>query len=225
MAIQRAQALDPELIAYLAAHVAPGPDAVQQRLIDATEQRTGHDAKMQIGADQAVWFEILTRAMGVRSALEIGTFTGYSALAIARGLGPEGTLLCCDVSETWTEIAREHWELAGLADRIELRIGPALDTLAGLDPEQIFDLVFIDADKPNYLSYLEAVLPHLTPHGVVLVDNTLWSRRVLEHPESGRETDSDTIALRAFNDAVTADDRLRSVIVPIGDGVTMIQLR
>lgn len=225
MAIQRAQALDPELIAYLAAHAAPEPDAVQQRLMTATEQLTGHDAKMQIGVDQGIWFEMLTRSMRVRSALEIGTFTGYSALAIARGLGPEGTLLCCDVSETWTDIAREHWELAGLADRIELRIGPALDTLAGLDPEQMFDLVFIDADKPNYIGYLEAVLPHLTSHGVVLVDNTLWSRRVLEQPGTGREIDTDTTALRAFNDAVTADDRLRSVIVPIGDGVTMIQLR
>jgi caffeoyl-CoA O-methyltransferase len=225
MAIQRAQALDPELLAYLSAHAAPEPDEVQQRLIAATEERTGYDAKMQIGVDQGIWFEILTRAMRVRSALEIGTFTGYSALAIARGLGTEGELLCCDVSETWTDIAREHWELAGVADRIELQIGPALETLAGLEPQRRFDLVFIDADKPNYINYLEAVLPHLSAHGVVLVDNTLWSRRVLDPIDHSSDPDHDTVALRAFNDAVTADQRLRSVILPIGDGVTMIQLR
>lgn len=221
MAIDRAQALDAELLAYLAAHAAPGPDAVQQQLTAATEARTGSDAKMQIGADQAVWFEMLTRALRVERALEIGTFTGYSALAIARGLGPEGRLICCDVSAEWTAIAREHWELAGVSERIELRIAPALDTLTALDASERFDLVFIDADKPNYIHYLEAVIPHLHAHSVVLVDNTLWSRRVLDVSD----LDRDTVALRAFNDAVTADARLRSVILPIGDGVTMIQLR
>jgi caffeoyl-CoA O-methyltransferase len=221
MAISRAQALDDQLIAYLGAHAAPGPDAVQQRVIEATEAQTGTAAKMQIGHDQAVMFEILTRALRVTNALEIGTFTGYSSLAIARGLGPGGHLLCCDLDAKWTDIAKEHWEKAGLSHQIELRLGPALETIAALPADQRFDLVFIDADKPNYLRYLHAVIPHLSPHGMVLVDNTLWSRRVMDD----NETDLETVALQQFNDAVTADNRLRSVILPIGDGVTMIQLR
>lgn len=221
MAPPRPHALDADLLAYLAGHTAPTPDEVQQRLIDATAERTGNAAVMQIGVDQGVWFEMLTRAMRVRRALEIGTFTGYSALAIARGLAPGGTLLCCDVNADWTALAREHWDLAGVGDRIELRIGPALDTLTSLPADDRFDLVFIDADKPNYGNYLAAVLPRLQPHGVVLVDNTLWSRRVMD---PGID-DTDTVAMRAFNDAVTADERLRSVIVPVGDGVTMIQWR
>lgn len=221
MAPPRPHALDADLLAYLAAHAAPTPDEVQQRLIDATAERTGNAAVMQIGVDQGVWFEMLTRAMRVHRALEIGTFTGYSALAIARGLAPGGTLLCCDVNADWTALAREHWDLAGVGDRIELRIGPALDTLASLADDDRFDLVFIDADKPNYGNYLAAVLPRLHPHGVVLVDNTLWSRRVMDPTID----DADTVAMRAFNDAVTADERLRSVIVPVGDGVTMIQWR
>ncbi len=221
MAPARPHALDTDLLAYLAAHAAPSPDSVQQGLIEATHERTGWAAIMQIGVDQGVWFEMLTRAMRVQRALEIGTFTGYSALAIARGLAPGGTLLCCDVNADWTALAREHWDLAGVGDRIELRIGPALDTLASLADDDRFDLVFIDADKPNYGNYLAAVLPRLQPHGVVLVDNTLWSRRVMD---PGID-DADTVAMRAFNDAVTADERLRSVIVPVGDGVTMIQWR
>lgn len=221
MARSRPQALDAELLEYLAAHAAPAPDDVQQHLIDVTRDRTGGAAVMQIGVDQGVWFHMLTTAVRARRALEIGTFTGYSALAIARGLAPGGTLLCCDVNADWTDIAREHWDLAGVGDRVELRLGPALDTLAGLDADDRFDLVFIDADKPNYGAYLEAVLPRLEPHGVVLVDNTLWSRRVLDPSID----DADTAAMRAFNDAVTADERLRSVILPVGDGVTMIQWR
>lgn len=221
MSLHRPQALDAELLTYLASHTAPAPDAVQQRLIDITRERTGRAAVMQIGVDQGVFFHLLTRAVRAHRALEIGTFTGYSALAIAQGLAPGGTLLCCDVNAEWTALGREHWDLAGVGDRIELRLGPALDTLAALDPDDRFDLVFIDADKPNYGNYLEAVLPRLTPHGVILVDNTLWSRRVLDTTID----DADTVAMRSFNDAVVADDRLRSVILPLGDGVTMIQWR
>lgn len=221
MAGDRPQALDPELLGYLAQHARPEPDEIQRRLIDATHERTGRASIMQIGNDQAIWFEMLTRAIGVTHALEIGTFTGYSALAIARGLAPGGRLICCDVSEEWTSIAREHWDLAGVGDRVELHIGPALETLASLDADLRFDLVFIDADKPNYPNYLAAVLERLTPTGIVLVDNTLWSRRVLD----ARVDDVDTVAMRSFNDSVSANERLASVILPIGDGVTMIQRR
>lgn len=175
---------------------------------------------MQIGGDQGTMFELLARATGARSAIEIGTFTGYSALSLARGMGPDGRLICCDVSEEWTAIAREHWRLAGVADRIDLRIGPALDTIAALPAALRFDIAFIDADKPNYGNYFEALLPRMRPAGLMLVDNTLWSGEVLDDSS----TDVMTVALREFNDRVVADQRVRCVILPIGDGVTMIQL-
>lgn len=176
---------------------------------------------MQIGGDQGTMFEMLVRATGVRSAIEIGTFTGYSALSIARGLPVDGRLICCDVSEEWTAIAREHWAMAGVSDRIDLLIGPALDTIAALPGDLRFDLAFIDADKANYANYFDALLPRITDTGLILVDNTLWSRQVLD-PTA---TESDTLALRAFNDKVAADDRVSCVILPIGDGVTMLQRR
>jgi caffeoyl-CoA O-methyltransferase len=214
----RSHVVDPQLAEYIAAH-STSPDSVQRMLMAATEEHTGGHARMQIGGDQGTLFELFTLAIGARTAIEIGTFTGYSALSIARGLGPEGRLICCDVSEEWTAIAREHWELAGVADRIDLRIAPALDTLAALPTDLRFDLAFIDADKPNYIHYYEALLPRMHPNGVILVDNTLWSLAVLDD----QSTDRDTVALRAFNQRIAADDRVRCVILPIGDGVTMIQ--
>jgi len=220
MPVSRSDVVDSELAAYIAAH-STAPDDVQRRLMTATEERTGGAARMQIGGDQGTLFEIITSAISARTAIEIGTFTGYSALSIARGLGAEGRLICCDVSEEWTDIAREHWQLAGVADRIDLRIGPALDTLAELPADQLFDLAFIDADKSNYIHYFEALLPRIRPNGIILVDNTLWSRQVLD-PDA---TERDTIALRAFNQAVAADPRVRCTIIPMGDGVTIIQPR
>lgn len=187
--------------------------------MSVTAERTGGAARMQIGGDQGTMFEMIVRAVGARSAIEVGTFTGYSALSIARGLGPEGRLICCDLSEEWTAIAREHWELAGVADRIDLRLGAALETIAALPADLVFDIAFIDADKHNYHAYFEALLPHMSPTGLILVDNTLWSRAVLDETA----TERDTVALRAFNRSVAADPRVRCVVLPIGDGVTMIQ--
>ncbi|MBI5090271.1 MAG: class I SAM-dependent methyltransferase [Actinobacteria bacterium] len=219
MPATRPDVVDPELARYIAAH-SSRPDAVQERLMTVTEQRTGGASTMQIGGDQGTMFEMLARSMQVHDAIEIGTFTGYSALSIARGMQPGGRLICCDVSEEWTAIAREHWQIAGVDDRIELRIGPALQTIAELPDEQLFDLVFIDADKPNYANYFEALVPRLRPTGLMLVDNTLWSGEVIDE----HATDAITVALQAFNDQVVADPRVRCVILPVGDGVTMIQL-
>jgi caffeoyl-CoA O-methyltransferase len=134
-------------------------------------------------------------------------------------MGPEGRLLCCDVSEEWTAIAREHWAKEGVADRIDLRLGPALDTLRALPREERFDLAFVDADKEGYLGYYEEILPRLRTGGVLLADNTLWGGRVLD-PEV---TDADTVAIRAFNDALVADDRVAVVVLTLGDGVTLAQ--
>jgi caffeoyl-CoA O-methyltransferase len=218
VARDRSRFVDPEIAGYAAGHSSP-PDEVQQALQAATQERTGPAARMQIGDDQAALMEMMARAMGARRAVEIGTFTGYSALALARGMGPEGRLLCCDVSEEWTAIAREHWERAGVADRIDLRIGPGLDTLRSLPAEEQFDLAFVDADKAGYSAYYEQLLPRLRPGGLILVDNTLWGGRVLD-PEA---EDEDTLAIRAFNEWVAADPRVQTVVLPIGDGVTVIQ--
>ena len=213
----RSRFIEPAVADYALEH-SSGPDAVQLELQHVTAERTGQAAGMQIGDDQAVLLEILARATGARRAVEVGTFTGYSALALARGLGPDGRLLCLDVSEEWTSIARAHWEKAGVADRIELRIGPALDTLRELPPV-VFDLAFIDADKTNYSAYYEELIGRIRPGGLLLVDNTLWGGAVLD-PNDDRD---DTLAIRALNDRIAADPRVRVVLLPIGDGLTIAQ--
>ena len=214
----RSHVVDQELADYISAH-STKPDDVQRKLMSTTEERTGSASRMQIGGDQGTFFEIFASSIGARNAIEIGTFTGYSALSIARGLGPTGRLICCDVSEEWTAIAREHWKLAGVAERIDLRIAPALDTIAALPTDTQFDLAFIDADKGNYANYFEALLPRMRKGAVILVDNTLWSRQVLDP----KAKESDTVALQAFNKMVADDARVRCVIVPMGDGVTLLQ--
>lgn len=214
----RSSFIDGNIATYALAHTSPS-DGVQRALQAVTAERTGSAAGMQIGHDQALFMETLARAMGALRAVEVGTFTGYSALALARGMGTEGRLLCCDLSEEWTAIARHHWEQAGVADRINLRIGPALDTLRSLPATEHLDLAFLDADKESYLDYYEEILLRLRPGGVVLADNTLWGGRVLDPAV----TDADTVAIRAFNDALAADDRVRVVLLTIGDGVTMAQ--
>ncbi len=214
----RSSFVDPDVAAYALAHASP-PDAVQRSLQAVTAERTGSAVGMQIGHDQAVFMENLARAMGVRQAVEVGVFTGYSSLALARGMGPEGRLLCCDVSEEWTAIAREHWEKAGVANRIDLVLAPALETLRALPEEERFDLAFIDADKESYLAYYEEILPRTRRGGLVLTDNTLWGGRVLEPADA----DADTVAIRAYNDALAADERVRVVVLTIGDGVTVAQ--
>jgi caffeoyl-CoA O-methyltransferase len=204
---------------YLVAH-APPLDDVQRDLIAETEA-LGGISLMQIAPEQGAFMTILTRLIGARHAIEVGTFTGYSSLSIARGLPDHGTLLCCDVSEEWTSIARKYWERTGLDDKIELRIAPALDTLRSLPAEERFDLAFIDADKESYPNYFEEVLARLRPNGVILVDNTLWMGAVTDPNAS----DDQTKAIRAFNDAVAADDRVESTILTVGDGLTLIRKR
>jgi caffeoyl-CoA O-methyltransferase len=214
----RSQFVDELAREYACDHTNP-PDALQQELQAVTRERTGNASGMQIGDDQAVFMEILARSMGARSGLEVGTFTGYSALALARGMGPEGHLLCCDVSEEWTSIAREYWEKAGVSDRIELKIGPALQTLRELPESEQFDIAFLDADKVTYPDYYEEIIPRLRGGGLLLVDNTLQGGRVLD-PES---RDDSTIAVRTLNERIASDDRVRTVMLPIGDGVTLAE--
>jgi len=213
--------LTPEVHRYLLAH-STAPDEVQQWLIDETRSKMTDFSGMQIAPEQGAFMTLLTRLLGVRSAVEIGTFTGYSALCIARGLADGGRLLCCDVSEEWTAIGREAWRRAGVDDRIDLRIAPALDTLRALGPEASIDLAFIDADKTSYAAYYEEILGRLRPNGVILVDNTLWSGSVVG---AEAQPDPDTDAIRAFNDLVAADPRVESTILTIGDGLTLARKR
>ena len=174
---------------------------------------------MQIAPEQGAFMTMLTRLLHVRTAVEVGTFTGYSALCIAEGLSVNGRLLCCDVSEEWTSIAREHWQRAGVADRIDLRIAPAIETLRALPREAHIDLAFIDADKPNYPNYFDEIVPRLSAAGVLLVDDVLWSGRVI----AADANDEQTTAIRAFNRKVVSDPRVECVMLPISDGLTMIR--
>ncbi len=215
-----ALALSDQLHAYVVEHGTP-PDDVLQRLAARTREEAGPWARMQIAPEQGALLTWLTRVLNARHALEIGTFTGYSAISIARGLPDDGRLICLDISEEWTSIGRAAWAEAGLADRIELRLGAAADSLANIDPEEHFDLVFIDADKTGYEQYLELVHERLRPGGVVLVDNVFRNGRVIDNDAD----DADTVAIRAFNRARTRDDRWDTVMLPIADGLTMLRKR
>ena len=215
---RRSQFIDAVIDDYSAAHsTLPGVDQLDLQRI--TQEKTGRAAGMQIGDDQAVLMEMLVRAMGATRAVEIGTFTGYSALAVARGLGPGGRLLCCDVSVEWTSIARAAWERAGVADRIELRVGPGLETLRSLPPGEQFDFAFIDADKTGYAQYYEEVLARLRPGGLILLDNMLQGGHVV----GDLADDQDVAAIRALNEVIAADPRVEVVLIPIGDGVSFVQ--
>jgi len=191
-------------------------DKVRRRLIDETAA-LGPVAGMQVAPEQSLLLTALTRMVGARRAVEVGTFTGLSSLSIAIGLPSDGRLVCCDVNEEWTAMARRAWAEAGVADRVELRIGPAADTLRALPPEPHVDLAFIDADKPGYIAYWEELVPRLRPGGVLLVDNVLWQGRVAD-PTA---TDDATMAVRAFNDHAVADRRVELVILPVSDGLTL----
>ncbi|HEX6076670.1 MAG TPA: O-methyltransferase [Micromonosporaceae bacterium] len=209
-----------ELRQYVLAHSTP-VDSVARDLIEETHAALPEKAVMQVSPDQAAFLTLMTKIVGARQAVEVGTFTGYSALAIARGLGDGGRLLCCDLSEEWTSVARRYWKRSGVADRIELRIAPAVETLRDLPREPYLDLAFIDADKVGYVSYWDELVPRMRPGGVILVDNVLWSGRVTE-TDSG---DATVQAIRAFNEHAAADTRMETVILPIADGITLSRRR
>ena len=210
--------LTPEVHEYLLAHSMPLDD-VQRRLIAESAARTGDQAIMQIAPEQGIFLTLLARLIGARRIIEVGTFTGYSALCLARGLPADGQLICCDISEEWTSIGRPYWAEAGAADMIDLRIGPAADTLRALPDDATFDMAFIDADKPGYPVYYEEILRRLRPGGVILADNVLWRGDIVD----ATHTDERTMALRAFNDLVASDERVEVVMLPIADGLSMIR--
>lgn len=200
---------------YLVAHSSP-PDELVRRL-RAETATLGGVSRMQISTDEGAFLTIVARLVGARRAVEVGTFTGYSAICIARGLAPGGHLLCCDVSVEWTDIARRYWAEAGLSDTIELRLGPAAETLRALPDQPAFDLAFIDADKAGYATYWAEIVPRIRAGGAIVVDNVLQGGRVADPAAN----DDQTAAVRLFNDLVVADDRVHAAMLPIRDGVTL----
>ncbi|MGI5118230.1 O-methyltransferase [Marinactinospora thermotolerans] len=212
--------LSPALHDYLVAHSSP-VDEVLRDLAAETERLFPASARLQIGPEQGTFMTLLARMCGARDAVEVGTFTGYSSICLARGLPEDGRLLACDVSEEWTAVARRYWERAGVADRVTLRIGPAIETLRSLPREPRFDLAFIDADKEGYVAYWEELVPRMRPGGVLLADNTFSHGRVIDPSV----TSSAVQGIRDFNARVHADDRVEQVLLPIGDGLTLARRR
>jgi len=208
-------ALDDALYGYLLAHRSPDDDVVRE--LREETAKLGDWAVMQISPDQATFLRLLVAATGARRAVEVGTFTGLSSLAVARGLPADGRLLCLDVSQEWTKVARGAWKKAGVDGKIELRIAPAADTLRGLPLEPQFDFAFIDADKKSYEVYWDEIVKRLRPGGLIAVDNVLWDGDVVR-PE---EQDEDVVAIRKFNEMVLADRRVESVMLAIADGLTI----
>lgn len=211
--------LPPAIHEYLVQHGTP-PDEVQRELIEET-RHLGPVSLMQIAPEQGALMTLLVRAIGARRAIEVGTFTGYSALCVARGLPPDGRLICCEVSEEWVAIGRRYWKKAGVDDRIDVRIGPALETLSTLPDEEGLDFGFIDADKPGYPDYYEGILRRTRPGGLILADNVLWFGRVAD-PQA---TDEQTAAIRRFNDLVARDGRVDRVMLGVSDGLTILRKR
>jgi len=213
--------LSQELHAYLVKVGVREPD-VLRRLRERTAALPEHG--MQIAPEQGAFMSLLVKVMGARTCLEVGTFTGYSSTAVALALPADGRLVCCDVSREWTDIARETWTEAGVADRVELRLGPALETLDQLLAEGDagrFDFAFIDADKPNYDGYVERALRLVRAGGLIAIDNVLWSGRVAD----SSVVDESTAAIRALNEKLAADERVEVAMVPIGDGLTLLRVR
>ncbi len=217
----RTLSLTPELYRYLL-EVSLRETPLQAELRRYTAAMP--EARMQIAPEQGQFMALLVELMGARRCLEVGVFTGYSALAVALALPPEGRLVACDVSEEWTAVARSYWERAGVAQRIDLRLAPAVQTLDGLlaaGEAGCFDFAFIDADKGGYVDYYERVLALLRPGGVVAVDNVLWNGSVADPADQA----PDTVAIRAFNRRLHDDERVSLSLVPIGDGLTLARKR
>ena len=213
--------LDDRLYDYLLAHSLREPEALAKL---RAETASHPKVNMQIAPEQGQFMQMLVRLLGVRRAIEVGVFTGYSSLAVALAMPAAGRLLACDVSEEFTAIARRHWQAAGVASRIELVLAPAkqtLDARLAAGESGTYDFAFIDADKTNYLAYYERLMNLVRPGGLIVVDNTLWGGEVAN--PANRE--QDTVALREFNDELLADPRIDLSLLPLGDGLTLARRR
>ncbi len=210
------ESITPELHTYIVDHSDP-VDPVLGDLAEETARLFPDRKGMQISPEQGAFTTLLTRIHGARDVVEIGTFTGYSSICFARGLPEDGTLLALDINEEWTSVARRYWERAGVAERITLRIGPALESLRELPTEPRFDIAFIDADKEGYVDYWQELVPRIRPGGLLLADNTLSHGRVVD-PDN---TSASVQGIRDFNSLLVSDERVNQVLLPIGDGLTL----
>ncbi len=211
--------MNEELYDYVLAHANPPTDEISERLAATTVERFGELASMNIGIDQGRFLAMLVAITGARTIVEVGTFTGMSALWMARALPDDGQLICFDITDRYLATAREAWAAAGVDDRIDVRIGPAGEGLATLPGDLRIDMAFVDADKTGYAGYLDQLLPRMSERGVIAVDNVLWSGGVVEASDESEAT----VALRAFNDMVASRAGVEAVMLPVGDGVTLIR--
>jgi caffeoyl-CoA O-methyltransferase len=221
--VSKFTALDDDLHAYMVDHGARQDEVL--RRVETETAALGDISVMQIAPDQGALLTLLTRTVGAREALELGTFTGYSAICIARGLEPGGRLIACELSEEFAEIASRNFELAGVADRVEVRIGPALETLRAMPEREVFDLAFIDADKPSYPEYYELALARMRPGGLILIDNVLADGDVVRDPETVSRPPESLEAIKRTNDLVTADERVDTAMVGVADGILLARKR
>ncbi|MEE4421891.1 MULTISPECIES: O-methyltransferase [Streptomyces] len=204
---------------YVLAHN-PQLNPAQREIVDLTHQKFPDAAGMQSAEEQGALLAFLVRLIGARHVVEVGTFTGFSALSMAQALPADGTLVACDISEEWTAYGREAWAAAGVADRIDLRIAPALETLRAMPAEPHIDLAYLDADKGGYIAYWEELVPRLRPGGLIVADNVLYKGEVVNPAATGS-----ALAIRAFNDHVQADARMEAVMLTVADGVTLARKR
>jgi caffeoyl-CoA O-methyltransferase len=213
-------ALDDPLYRYTLAQRSDAADPVLAALRSENET-FGEDAKCQVSEEQGALLTLLVAVIGTKSAIEVGTFTGYSSICIARGLPSDGRLICVDQNPKWADIARRYWERAGVQDRIELRLGAAIPVLRKLEADQVFDFAFIDAAKTEYDTYYELILPHVRQNGLILIDNMLWAGRLtgnLDKDPSGQ-------AIDALNRKLAQDPRVETVLLPIADGIQVCRKR
>ncbi len=213
--------LPPDLQAYLVEHGVREPD-ILKRLREETALLPQHN--MQIAPEQGAFMAMLVSLIGARRCIELGTFTGYSSLSVALALPADGRIVCCDLSEEWTSVARRYWSEAGVADRVDLRLGPALETLDELiagGASGTFDFAFIDASKREYPDYHERILRLLRQGGLALYDNVLWEGGVIDESM----TDADTVGVRRLNDRLVGDERVSISMLPVADGLTLVQKR
>jgi caffeoyl-CoA O-methyltransferase len=212
--------VDPVISDYLLTHCTP-PDELLRDLAAETRRAFPGPSGMQVSPDEGQLLTMLTRLVGARRAVEVGVFTGFSSVCIARGLAAGGRLLACDVSKEWTSVARRYWQRAGLEEQIDLRVAPALDTLRSLPADPVIDLAFIDADKSSYPLYYEELVTRLRPGGLIILDNVLMGGEVVDPAVH----DNPIVVMRQMNEIIAGDDRVDAVMLPVRDGVTLARRR
>jgi caffeoyl-CoA O-methyltransferase len=218
VSVENIISMTPELHAYAIEHSSFRDDVARD--VERAGKEMGDLSDMQIAGDQAALMTVLVGAIGARRALEVGTFLGYGAIAIARGLPADGRLVCCELDRGYAERAREHLRAAGLEDRVEIRVGPALETLREIDGSEPFDFAFIDADKTEYVDYFEATLALMGPNGLIMLDNTLREGTVLD-PGENRAAQ----VTAELNDLLARDERVDVAMIGVADGITLVRTR